>query len=159
MCVDNRTTKLAFTAAMMFLLGLGAPSVSAQVASIGTPVLNDIGALNWSDGTWYVRAILLDAGDSPIGAISNEVSFTSSSQYPSIPVTMTSSAHSTDTIHFYRSNVPIAPGDAGIEYFELLCGSSVVCDASSTSNIVLGENLEWQTETVVPVTLMAWTVE
>jgi hypothetical protein len=106
-----------------------------------------------------MRAILLDATNTPIGSISNEVSFVTASQWPSLPVTMVATAAATDKIHFYRSNSSINIGDMNIEVFEFVCSGGSVCDSSSTSNLALADTLPWTPTTVLPVELVEFSVE
>lgn len=127
-----------------------AGAANAQIQSLSLASTNDIDALNWTAGQWYVRAIQRDASDRPLGSLTAEISFLLDGQeYPAIEVTMYATAPEGHDLLFLRSNFPISMGDT-VDGFVFTCSAgSLPCSADSPSNIVLGENLSW-TSTVVP---------
>lgn len=142
------------------VISLSGTFASAQVASIGLGSTNSVGPLNWADGTWYMRAVQLDGSDVPVGAITGQLSFTLSSEYPNIAVTMAVSAPAGNKIRFYRNlGSGFNVGDPNIEYYDQTCPTGSVCDSGSVNNIALVNTLGWVTGPVVPVELVSFAVE
>jgi len=118
----------------------------AQVSAIGlASKLAGSGSLLWPDGTWYMKARLFDAGGSPIGSETSEISFSLSAQWPSIQVTMSSTAASDSLVRFYRKlGSSIASVDEiDVQAYDFVCGSNAVCDVATPSNIALQNGLKW----------------
>jgi len=120
--------------------------VGAQVSAIGlASKLAGSGALLWPDGTWYMKARLFDAGGSPIGSETSEINFSLSAQWPSIQVTMSSTAASDAFVRFYRKlgSSIASVGEIDVQAYDFVCGSNVVCDVTTPSNIALQDGLKW----------------
>jgi len=120
-------------------------SAQAQVSSIGVASKLSVASLNWPDGTWYMKARLFDAGGSPIGSTTGEINFSLISQWPSIQVTMSSTAASDSFIRFYRklgSSIG-SVDEIDVQAYDFVCGSNVVCDAAVPSNLALSNGLKW----------------
>ncbi|MCB1043120.1 MAG: hypothetical protein KDC35_09285 [Acidobacteria bacterium] len=87
---------------LVFMVNVAQP-LMAQVDNIsffGT--INNVGVLNWPNGTWYVSAILVDDMGNEIAPLSNQVTFMLTDTWPSITVTMTATAPITYFLRFYR---------------------------------------------------------
>lgn len=140
---------------------VGAQGVEAQeIDSIALNSTLNVGSLNWPDGTWHVRAVLLDEFSNPVGALVAESVFSLSSEWPSIAVTMVSNAPSNYQIRFYRSNSAFSVGEPNIESNQVNCGASL-CDTAVVSSVALSNTLNggWSTATVLPVELTSFEVE
>ncbi|MCB1053080.1 MAG: hypothetical protein KDC71_20940 [Acidobacteria bacterium] len=121
----------------------------------------NVASLNWPNGDWYVRAILIDDMGVEVGPISNQIMFTLTNSWPSITVTMAADAPLTYALRFYRSASPFSPGDSGIESNTVSCGNGTNCDLMSPANISLANSLNggWTGATVLPVTLVKIAIE
>lgn len=132
---------------VMISLALLSGPAMAEIESLALDTTNDIDPLNWPAGTWYVRAIQRDASDATVGVLTAEISFILDGEmYPSIEVTMSSTAPDGHDLLFMRSlGVPMVIGDS-VQSFAFNCsGSAVLCSAAQPNNVTLGENLTWVT--------------
>jgi len=129
----------------------------AHNAGAGLP---SVGILNWPDGNWHVRAVLLDNTSSPLGVLVPETTFSLTAMWPAIFVTMASTAPTTYFIRFYRSQSAFSVSDPNIEYNDVPC-SGDICNAAAATSVSLANNLNggWLTGSVVPVELMEFTIE
>lgn len=142
-----RTRVLSFM--LLCLLCMGVRYGAAQDLSIGLTGLQDTGPLNWADDNWFLRGIVIDAGAVPLGALSNELNFTTVSQFPRVDPMPPSDISDGNFIRWYRkTGSTINVGDvAGVEFFDLMCPSGTVCTQSGTIPVALGNNLAWAPET------------
>jgi hypothetical protein len=140
-------------------LSLGGSEIKAQeIGSLAQGNIFSTASLNWPDGTWYVRAILLDDSMNQVGVLSPEISFVLTSNWTSVDVTMTSSAPTTYFIRFYRSNSTITGGDLNTEYIDFSCSNDLLCNASGPFGAAMTNN-NWAPETVLPVELIKFEID
>lgn len=143
------------------LLLTASASGFAQVNTIALASTNAVGAIAWPDGTWYVRAILVDDMGVAVGDITDQISFALSGSYPSIDVTMGSDAPMDYEILFYRSQSPFNGGDTNIETNSITCPIGEVCNSATVDSVAITNTLNggWSTATVLPVTLQRFEID
>ncbi len=102
-------------AAMLSLLFFGAQA-HAGITSVGIAGSGSHPGENWAKGnTWHIRAILLDGTLQPVGALSRETKFdtTSAALAPEdVTVHLDSSASVGSVVRIYRSTASFNVGDS-----------------------------------------------
>ena len=143
----------------LLFLSLIVSEVKAQeISSLAQGTIFDSPTLNWPDGTWYVRAILLDESKNQVGVLSPEINFVLNSNWTSVNVTMASSAPTTYFIRFYRSNSSISGGDLNTEYVDFSCSNDLLCNDSGPFGAAMTNN-NWAPQTVLPVELIQFEID
>lgn len=128
----------------MLLSLISMSSLFGQELTIAIGTIGSIGPLNWPDGTWYFRGVVLDPSDDLLGSASNELMQTFTSQFPNVDVMPSTDIAAGNKIRWYRKTSPILAGDiAGVEFWDQVCPSGDVCDQAGTSNLALSQVLSW----------------
>ena len=129
-----------------------------EISSIAQGTIFNTASLNWPDGTWYIRAILLDESKNQVGVLSPEINFVLNSSWTSVNVTMASSAPTTYFIRFYRSNSSISGGDLNTEYVDFSCSNDLLCNDSGPFGAAMTNN-NWASQTVLPLELIQFEID
>ncbi len=126
--------------------------------------LANVASWNWpGSGTYYVQAVLLDAGNVAVGSLAPGFSFPGGSIFPSGVSLDLGSAPAGYKIRIYRSLSPIAVGQSGLEYADLACpcnrGSYIGASLPGNPGFLPNGDFTGTGATVAPVELSGFTAD
>jgi hypothetical protein len=159
--MSPRAPRLPIAAALLATVLAGGATAPAHAEVTGVNLPSTLAANPWADGTWHVRAIHVDAGNQPVGALSTEATIVLTSQAPNADPVVPADLPDGDQIWFYRKlGAPISVGDS-LEVFKFTCPEPKpsICQAANGGTVFLSNALFTGPETVLPVALQSFGVE